>query len=76
MRAAENCMCILDQSAVHGSRAECTWIRFSAQKTDYTVGISWRLSIAVALFHIFSGLRAKIEIHCKKYFPVCAQKLE
>ena len=43
MRAAENCMCILKQSAVHGSVAECTRIRCSAQKTDYTIGISWRL---------------------------------
>ena len=76
MRAAENRMCILDQSECMVLHAECTRIRCSAQKTDYTIGISWRLSIAVALFHIFSGLRAKIEIHCKKYFPVCAQKLK
>ena len=30
MRAAENRICILDQSAVHGSVAECTRIRCSA----------------------------------------------
>ena len=40
--------------------AECTWIRCSAQKTEGTIGISWRLSMNVAWSHIFSCLRAKV----------------
>ena len=34
MRAAENCMCILDQSAVHGSEAD---FNFCAQTGKYVV---------------------------------------
>ena len=58
-------MCILDQSAVHGSAAECTRIRCSAQKTEDTTGIRRRLSINVAMDHKLSGLRAKVENFCR-----------
>ena len=69
MRAAEIRICILDQSAVHGSGAECTRIRCSAQKTEYTIGIRRPSRSNVARDHIFSGLRgAKNE-----NFNFCAQ---
>eukprot|EP01048_Picozoa_sp_COSAG05_P039837 COSAG05_NODE_20054_length_283_cov_2.195652_1_plen_39_part_01 len=38
MRAAEIRICILDQSAVHGSGAECTRIRCSAVESRYVTG--------------------------------------
>ena len=68
MRAAENCMCILDQSAVHGSIAECTRIRCSALESRYVTGFRRPSSFYVARDHIFSGLRAKNE-----NFNFCAQ---
>ena len=72
MRAAENRMCILDQSAVHmavhGSRAECTRMRCSAVESRYVTGFRRPSSMKVARDHIFSGLRAKNEI-----FNFCAQ---
>ena len=53
-------MCILNQSAVHGSRAECTWIRFSAVESPYVTGFRRPQSFQVAIDHIFPCLRAKV----------------
>ena len=68
MRAAENRMCILDQSECMVLHAECTRMRCSAVESRYVTGFRRPSSMKVARDHIFSGLRAKNEI-----FNFCAQ---
>ena len=68
MRAAENRMCILDQSAVHGSQTECTRMRCSALESRYVTGFRRPSRSNVAWTHKLSGLRAKVE-----NFNFCAQ---
>ena len=48
--------------------AECTWIRCSAVESRYVTGFRRPSRSKVARYHIFSGLRAKVEI-----FNFCAQ---
>ena len=68
MRAAENRMCILDQSECMVLHAECTRMRCSAVESRYVTGFRRPSSMKVARDRIFSGLRAKNEI-----FNFCAQ---
>ena len=68
MRAAENRMCILDQSECMVLQPECTRMRCSAVESRYVTGFRRPSSMKVARDHIFSGLRAKNEI-----FNFCAQ---